>query len=71
MSRLDLIQVFGNENAEIFNKISHAYELGITDERANTINEMLNKIWELLGNIAIGSWIGYGIIKLNNYFKDK
>lgn len=41
MSRLDLIQVFGNENAETFNKISHAYELGRADERTNTINEML------------------------------
>lgn len=39
MSRLNLIKMFENEPAEIFNKCSKAYELGRTDERTKAIEE--------------------------------
>lgn len=40
MSRVDLIKMFGNEDAETFNKCSKAYEKGRKDEIKKVVNEL-------------------------------
>ena len=44
MSRVDLIKMFENEDAETFNKCSKAYEKGRKDERERLLYELENTI---------------------------
>ena len=40
MSRVDLIKMFGNEDAKTFNKCSRDYEKGRKDERERLLYEL-------------------------------
>ena len=44
MSRIDLIKMFKNEDAETFNKCLKAYEKGRKDERERLLYELENTI---------------------------